>query len=288
MSEEALGEGLYYFEQVAPHVRLALRVRQVIYRGRTRYQNVEIVVLEGFGLSLILDGYVQSTQADEHIYHESLVHPALLSTPNPQSALILGGGEGATLREVLKHNTIQRCVMVDIDGELLELAKRYLAPMHRGSFWDGRAEVVVQDGAEYVRRTAERFDAIILDLTDPHGPEISRRLYSEAFYEQLKAILKPGGVVVSQLGSAFFYPELYSEIITGLAKVFSKVHEYQVWTPSFGYSTNFVLATSEGQLIQEERVDEELKRRGVKTLFYGGRAHRALFSGALITRAAQG
>lgn len=284
MGQEEPHAGLYYFEDLAPYARLALRVREVIYSGRTRYQQVDILRLEGFGLALILDGYIQSTEADEHFYHEALVHPALLSHPRPERVLILGGGEGAALREVLKHKSVRLCSLVDIDGELLELSKRYLAPLHRGSFWDPRAEVLVQDAAHYVERAGERFDIVIMDLTDPHGPEISRHLYSKAFFERLRGLLGPGGFLVGQLGSAFFYPDLYSEIIAGLRAVFPSVIEYQVWTPSFGYCTNFALATLGGNVIREDSVDEELRRRGIGTKFYGGLAHRALFSGFINRR----
>ena len=125
--------------------RAAYEVTRVLYEGRTRFQEVRIVETRPYGLALFLDGAPQSAVADEFVYHEALVHPALVAHPSPRRVLIAGGGEGATLREVLRHPTVEQATMVDIDGELVELARRHLEPMHRGAFDDPRARVIVGD-----------------------------------------------------------------------------------------------------------------------------------------------
>ncbi|MEM2757695.1 MAG: spermidine synthase, partial [Sulfolobales archaeon] len=132
---------MFAIEPVSRTVSLTAGLKNVLVNTKTKYQSVQIVELEEFGKALILDGLIQSSQADEFVYHESLVHPALLTHPNPKKVLIIGGGEGAALREVLKHPTVTNAVMVDIDGELVELSKRYLEEMHNGSFNDPRSKV---------------------------------------------------------------------------------------------------------------------------------------------------
>ena len=116
-------------------------IKQVIYSGKTKFQSIDIVDTGSFGISLVLDGKIQSSEQDEFIYHEALVHPAMLSHSNPERVFIAGGGEGATLHEVLTHNTVRRVAMVDIDKEVVDICRRFLATFHRGSFNDPRAEI---------------------------------------------------------------------------------------------------------------------------------------------------
>ena len=198
---------------------------------RSKYQEIIIADLDAFGKSLVLDGFIQSSELDEFVYHESLVHPAMVLHPNPRKVLIVGGGEGATLREVLKHNTIERAVMVDIDEEVIELSKKYLPFMHRGAFNDKRAEIVIADGKEYIEKTNERFDVVILDLTDPYSAEISKVLYTEKFYKAVYRVLNNDGVMVTQAGNSFFYEDVYDDVLRNVQKVFPKVMEYNVWIP---------------------------------------------------------
>jgi len=257
-----------------------MKIRSIIYSGKTKYQYVEILDFEDYGIGLVLDGFVQSTEIDEHIYHESLVHPAMILHRNPEDILVVGGGEGATIREVLKHNTIKRCVMVDIDGELVELAKKYLGVMHKGSFYDPRVQLVIRDGLEYVRESKDKsYDVVILDLTDPYEPTgLARELYSEKFYRDVKRILREDGVVVSQIGNAFYYPKETDQAIENMEKVFRYVATYEVWIPSFGYSVNYVLATDivDPLKITSAEIDDVLRHRGVSTKFFSGKTYESL------------
>jgi len=271
-------------QPVSKTTSLIMGLKNIIVSRRTKYQLVQIVELEEFGISLVLDRLVQSTEADEFIYHESLVHPALVTHPNPGRVLIIGGGEGATLREVLKHNSVSRAVMVDIDGELVNLAREYLKVMHRGSFDDPRSEVIIMDGKKYIEETNESYDVIIIDLTDPHGPEISKLLYSKEFYMMVRGRLLDGGLIVTQAGNSFYFPNTYSSVLRSLREVFPIVREYWVWIPSFGYSCNFILAstTHDPSSLTPEEVNEVLRRRGVITRFYNGRVHTALMNSSII------
>ncbi len=272
--------GLSVIESISKHSLMIAKIKKIILATKTKYQEVQIVEFEDFGRGLVLDGLIQSTEADEFIYHESLVHPVMVTHPSPRRVLIIGGGEGATLREVLKHSIVEKAVMVDIDGELIEFSKKYLEFMHKGSFYDPRAQLVIMDGREYVKKVAGKtFDVIILDLTDPYGPEIARKLYSREFYREVKRILKPDGIIVTQAGSSFFYPRTYTRVLNNIKAVFSKVREYWVWVPAFAYACNFVTASDalDPANLSSRYVNEVLKKRGVECKVYSGDFHEALF-----------
>ncbi|MEM2204396.1 MAG: polyamine aminopropyltransferase [Sulfolobales archaeon] len=270
---------MIYIQPVSRSTSLVMGVKEILYRGRTKYQEVEIVVFEEYGLSLILDGLVQSTEADEAIYHEALVHPAMVTHGSPGSVLIIGGGEGYTLREVLRYRSVRRAVMVDIDGELVELAKKYLGRIHRNSFNDPRASVVIMDGLEYVEKTKEIFDVVIVDLTDPYGPEIGRKLYTEDFYRKLYSLTSDKGVVVTQAGCSFYYPEYYQEIFKNMGNVYRYVRGYSIWVPSFGYAVSYVIASKSRDpgSIGGDDVNRILREEGVEGLkIYSGSLHESL------------
>ena len=159
------------------------RLDEVLYSGQTKYQSVRIVRSNNFGLCLVLDGKIQSSEADEFIYHEALVHPAMLTHPGPTSVFIAGGGEGATLREVLAHNTVKRAVMVDIDEEVIALSRHYLPDHSRGAFDDPRTELYHTDARKYQEKTEDRYDVIIIDLPDPIEEGPAYLLYTREFYQ---------------------------------------------------------------------------------------------------------
>ncbi|MCC6051487.1 MAG: polyamine aminopropyltransferase [Thermofilum sp.] len=255
-------------------------VTGIIAVKRSKYQRIEVVDTEEFGRALVLDGFIQSTELDEHIYHESLVQPAMVLHPEPKRVLVLGGGEGATLREVLKHRTVERAVMVDIDEDVVNIAKQHLGSWHRGAFEDKRAEVVIEDGKAYVERTKERFDVVVMDLTDPYGSEIARELYAPEFIAKLRGILREGGVVVTQAGSSFFYPDVYDAVLEGFKRAFRHVHEYAVWIPSFGYACNFIVASDTHSFdeLSSEEIDRRLRERGVETEFVDGKLIKTLLA----------
>ncbi len=253
---------------------------------RTKYQEAGVLELAEFGKCLVLDGYVQSSIVDEHYYHESLVHPVMVAHEEPRSVLIIGGGEGATLREVLKHNTVQRAVMVDIDGELVEIAKRYLKEFHQGAFDDPRAEVVIEDGRKYVLESEEKFDIIILDLVDPFASEIATKLYTREFYSKVLERLNEGGIMVTQAGCSFYYPEEYFSVLKAIKSVFPIVNTYGLWVPVYGYVINFITGSKTVDItkLTPEEVDLRLAKRGVKTRVYKGKTHLALVNMPLYVR----
>lgn len=266
-------EGIYVIEPAGIYLKLLLRVNRVFALEKSPYQEVVFAEIEGFGRSLLLDKFIQSTERDEHIYHELLVHPAMVLHRYPEKVLILGGGEGATLREVLKHNTVKEVVMVDIDPVVVEFSKKYLEHMHRGSFDDPRAKVVIMDGKDYVKQGPSKyFDVVIMDLTDPYASEVARPLYSPEALAEIKRILKPEGVVVTQAGSSYFYPEEYKYVLNSVKSSFRYVSEYWFWIPSFGLNVNFVVGSDAYRLEDfVNKIDERLRERGVETKLVSGK-----------------
>ena len=158
-------------ETLYPGYSQALRIDKILYEGRTSFQEVRLIENEHFGRVLLLDGVVQTTERDEFFYHEMMLHPALCALGNAQDVLIIGGGDGGCLREALKHPSVKRAVMVEIDGGVVELSKKYLPALSAGAFDDPRTELIIGDGAKYMAEAQpDQFDAIIVDSTDPFGP----------------------------------------------------------------------------------------------------------------------
>ncbi|MFZ8812051.1 MAG: spermidine synthase, partial [Pyrobaculum sp.] len=182
----------------------------------------------------------------------------------------------------------QRAVMVDIDGDVVELSRRYLPEMHQGSFDDPRARVVIEDGFVYVENAlkagekydGEKYDVVIIDATDPFSSHIAKRLYAPEFFQKIRLILRDDGVVVTQAGNSFFFPDAYDMVLNGVRSAFPIVAEYEVWIPSFGYSANLVLGSlrHDPAALTAEEVDKRLKERGVSTSFYSGRTHIGLMN----------
>src|SRR5262245_19905824 len=274
----------FWFKDVGPWDEAhQFAVEKVIHQGRTRFQEVEIFESYEYGEMLALGGVVQSAEDDEYIYHESLVHPALVAQPNPTSVLVIGGGEGATIREVLRHSAVRRVVMVDIDQELVELCKEHLGNGHRGSFDDPRLELVFSDGKEYVTRCQEKFDCVIIDLTDSldEGPALA--LYTEEFYRLVKTRVAADGMLVVQAMelSGLDYED-HLTVRRTLEKMFKEVSSYTAFVPSFWSTWGFVIANDMRNVSQLARaeVDQVLRARGLEAVlkYYDGETHNHMFA----------
>jgi spermidine synthase len=239
---------------------------------RTRFQQVDIVDTQNLGRVVILDKKVQSAESDEFIYHEALVHPALITHPNPRNVLILGGGEGATMREVLKHATVQKVVMVDIDGEFVRLCRKYLKKWHKGSFKDRRVEVLFIDAMEYMRTSQYTFDVIIADISDPieEGPAL--KIYTKEFYNLVKKILAPKGIFVTHATEVHYatYKKTADEIVQTLNRIFPVVKLYFEYVPSFICLWGFAIASLKyrPEKLSIETIGRRLRKRGIKNLLY--------------------
>jgi spermidine synthase len=264
-------------------------INKTIVKKTTAIQDVEIVDTPNYGYMLLLDGMIQSSEDDEHTYHEALVHPGLIAHANPREVLIIGGGEGATLREVLRYRSVERVTMVDIDGELIELCKEHLDDWHQNSFDDPRAEVVITDGRAFLETTDRTFDVVISDVTDllDHGPAM--RLYTREFYELLSRRLNPGGVLIVQaLETSTSDWEEHAMLVRTIGQAFSNVRSYTAFIPSFIYTWGFLTAsdTVDPAQLTKEEVDARIAARLTSELrSYDGVTHQGLFSLAKDLRA---
>ena len=275
--------GKWFSEQITPDLVMLYRIHNIAYSGKTRYQAVDILDTDTLGRCLVLDGKTQSSEVDEHIYHESLVHPALLSHHGAKTVFIGGGGEGATLREVLRHKGIERVVMVDLDEQVIELCRRFLPHHHQGSFDDPRVELRHEDARQFLASTDEKFDALVMDLVDPLEGGTSYLLYTKEFYQIASERLNPGGVLVTQAGPTGLlnYSECFTPVVRTLATVVPRVTPYTAYVPSFITPWGFALAHTDVDFSppRSEDVGRRLAERLPGPLrYYDGVTHQGMLS----------
>jgi spermidine synthase len=271
-----------FSDHISPDLTVLHSIKERIYSGRTKFQSVDIINTGSFGVCLVLDGKIQSSEADEFIYHEALVHPAMLTHPRPEKVFIAGGGEGATLREVLAHKTVKKAVMVDIDREVVSLCRRFLPSWHRKAFDDPRAELHFADAREYLKNSSDKFDVIIIDLVDPLEQGPARLLYTREFYQTVKQRLGRSGIVSVQAEpSEWGNLDNSAAIVHTLASVFSIARPYQVHMPSFFGLWGFVAASQslDPCELAAEDIDARISTRISKKLkSYDGLTHRGIFA----------
>ena len=204
-------------------------VKDVLYEGRSKFQRIEIIRNKDYGRVLLLDGLVQTTERDEFYYHEMLVHPALCSHPRPAKVLIIGGGDGGALREVLKH-PVKKAWLAEIDGKVIEACREHF-PWLKSALRDPRAELVVEDGNVFIDKVRESFDVILVDSSDPVGP--STVLHQEAFYRKLRSKLSPGGVIAAQAGSLMLHLDSHARKSVFLKRIFRHARLYLGPVPTY-------------------------------------------------------
>lgn len=267
-------KSIWWYETGANEVRLSLRMR-LLHRERTPYQLLEIYEHPFFGRVLVLDGNLQTTQGDEFIYHEMLTHVPLLgalpANLKDASVLIIGGGDGGTLREVLRHDWVRRVVMVEIDPVVIERSKEYLG--FNGDYDDPRVTLITGDAAQYVAEEAVRqspFDAILVDSTDPVGP--AEVLFTLEFIRNAWTCLKPDGVFARHLCMPLFDGPIVRDGVARLRQVFPRVEVYQATIFTYiGAQMAFVACTKNGRSVREPQ-------RLLTGRYYNPDVHRAAFA----------
>lgn len=273
----------WFKEWFTPHESHSHRVKKILIKKKTKFQDAVIAETFSFGRCLVLDGEMQSAKLDEFIYHESLIQPAFVTHPNPKRAVILGGGEGATLREILKHRTMQKATMVDIDGEVVDWCKTHMGSWHQGAFSHPKSEIIIDDAKKYIEETSEKFDVIISDLPSPIEMGPAFQLYTIEFYRVLVQKLKSDGVFVLQAGSGnLLQIELHLKLFSTLKKVFPVVRSYSAHVPSFDVPWAFLLCSRNKSVdplrLSAKEVDRRIRSRVSKPLaFYDGMTHEGLF-----------
>lgn len=268
--------GRVFAELIAPGYLHLFSFDRLLYVEKTRYQLLEIYEHKLFGKVLVLDGKPQLSTWDEHVYHEILVHPAMLAHPNPRRVAVLGGGDGGAVREVLKHPSVEEAYLVDVDERVVEACRRYLAEVSQGVFEDPRVKLVHRDGFKFIEEwSGEPFDVVVVDLTDPISL-ISIGLYTKEFFELLSSKLSAEGVVSVQSESPSFskynFPVNFQSIVATVGSVFEYTVAAREFIPCFGCDWGFTFASHSDRIssLTGREVDRELERRGVSTRYLSG------------------
>jgi spermidine synthase len=267
-----------FHERLYEHHSQVFTVDAVLHEGRTDFQDVLVFENRLFGRVLVLDGVVQLTERDNHIYHEMIAHVPLMAHGAARRVLIIGGGDGGTLKEVLKH-PVECVVMVEIDGQVIDVSRRFFPEVSGGAFDDPRASVIVGDGVGYVARTDSTFDAVIVDSTDPVGP--GEALFTAAFYRQCRNLLAPGGMIVVQSGAPFYQPGQLRGVCGRLSCAFPAVRPFMAPVPTYAGGMLALVAAGEDHKALRPAVKilrERVLRVQPRTRYYTPEVHRAAFT----------
>ena len=246
---------------------------------QTPLQLIEVFDTPVLGKLMRIDGANMTSERDEFFYHEALVHPALIAHAAPRNVLVIGGGDGGSSEEVLKHPSVERVVLAELDAGVIEMAKKHLRSVHRDAFANPKLDVHIGDGMAFVKTTTARFDLILLDLTDPIGA--AEALYTQTFYADCKRALSAGGALVLHIGSPFSHARRVVDCVANLRAVFSRVAPYFVHIPIYGATWGLAVAsvTLDPCAITAVDVEQRLHDRGVgDRQFYNGEMHAAMLA----------
>lgn len=251
------------------NVEIRYRVKSFLLEEQTGFQHLQILETYEYGKMLLLDGIVQATEKDEFIYHEMMVHVPMLSHPDPRKVLIIGGGDGGILREVLRYSSVTECTIVEIDPVVIERCKEYLPGLSRGAFDDERTEMIIRDGAAFVKETDREFDVIIVDSPDPIGP--ANILFSKEFYLDLRRVTGAHGIMVRQTGSLHMQAEVQETAYGLLKNLFAHTAFYVFCLPTYVgglFSTLFCSEEIDPLETSSPLLHKKLSRNAIEPLLY--------------------
>jgi spermidine synthase len=255
------------------------RIDELLYEVKTDHQHLIIFHNAAFGRVLVLDSVVQTTEKDEFIYHEMLTHVPVLAHGQTKRVLIVGGGDGGMLCEVIRHHNIENVTQVEIDQQVIDMCRTYLPNHSQGAFDDPRVQIVIDDGLHFVQTTQKKFDVIISDSTDPIGP--GEALFKEDFYVQCKRCLTPKGILVTQNGVPFMQLDEVKTTSQRLSRIFDDWHFYTAAVPTYvGGIMAFAWATDDESLrhIDRQTLNKRYQASGIQTRYYNPEIHQAAFA----------
>lgn len=266
-----------YQETLYPEWGQHFSIDEMIYEEKTDYWDLAIFENGLFGKVCALDGIIQFTEKDEPAYHEMLAHVPLLTHPNPKSVLIVGGGDGGLLREVLRHENLEKIVEVEIDPTVVELSKTYFPSLSNGAYENPRAELIIQDATQYVKETSDTFDVILIDSTDPIGP--AEALISSEFFADCKKILNSGGILTNQNGVPFLQKDELKMSSANRAPHFKHVRYYLTVVPTYvgGFMT-LGWASDREYNVSIEELEKRLANIKGTMQYYTPEIHKASFA----------
>lgn len=261
----------WFVETNTPGYKVGWKITQGIHHEVTPYQELDVIETDEWGVTLVLDGAVQTTERDEFIYHEMIAHVPMMSHPDPKRVLIIGGGDGGVLREVLRYPSLEEAHLVEIDRRVVEVSRQYLPNIACG-FDDPRAKVFYRDGVEYVKQYEDYYDVVIVDSSDPVGPAVE--LFGPSFYRNVFRCLKSDGMVVAQSESPLYYANVWLRIVQNIKSVFPIAKTYITCIPTYvsGYWT---FTCGSKKVDPAEIICDRLPPSGLK--YYNKEFHRAAF-----------
>lgn len=281
-AEEPGGPGFLY-EELCDDAGYFVRAGELLEKGESAWQSYEVWDTPQFGKLFRLDGCFMTSERDEFYYHENLIHASAIIHPGLRRALIIGGGDGGSAEEILKYRSVEQVVIAELDEKVIELSRRHLQAVHHGALDDPRVNIRIGDGMAYVREQGkdggDRYDLIVLDLTDPVGP--AEALYSAEFFRDCKALLSPGGALTLHIGSPVYIPERVRELVQRLRTLFAVVRPYFLYMPLYGSLWGLASASDTLDPLSESaaEIDRRLAERAiVKLQHYNGAVHHAQFA----------
>lgn len=274
----------WYDERLLPeHYQIGyaqrFQIEKIVHREKSEFQDILIFESSYFGRVLVLDGIVQTTERDEFAYHEMLVHVPLISQGAVRRVLIIGGGDGGCLREVLRHEGVELARLIDIDGAVIETCAKYMPSLSAGAFDDPRADVQVADGLAHVRDTDETYDVILVDSTDPVGA--GEVLYSDDFYRNCKSRLTDGGIIATQSGVPFFQGLELSDSVARLGRLFQHAGAYLTVVPTYVGGYMAMGWGTDGPPLNNRtsaEIEALVQAAALDTHYYSATTHQAAFA----------
>jgi spermidine synthase len=259
-----------------PGQAFSLQIEQVLFHEKSKYQDVLVFKSKTYGNVLILDGIIQCTERDEFAYQEMLAHLPLFAHPNPKRVLIIGGGDGGILREVLKHSSVEHVTMCEIDEMVIDVSKKYLPGMAE-QFGNPKLNLFIGDGFEFLKNHKNEFDVVITDSSDPVGPAES--LFGKLYYQLLSESMKDGGILSSQAESVWLHLELISHMIEFTKQIFPTVKYASSIMSTYPSGTmGYLIAAKDDRDVTKPArtlTSEEIK--SMKLKFYNSELHSAAF-----------
>lgn len=267
-----------YTEALNPYFGYFYTIKKSLRKAKTRYQEIELVDTDEFGKVLLLDNITQVAERNDYDYHETMVHPAICSHPKTESVLVIGGGDGGIVREVLKYPCVKRVEIAELDDGVIEFSKKYLGSVHKGCFDDPRLHINVVDGRMFIEQHKGVFDIIIMDMTDPFGP--SKMLYTREFFRSVKRSLKgPNGIFVMHTESPVSRPQAFSCIQKTLKSVFLNVNPMYLYIQMYAVLWSITLSsdTVNASTIKPAVIDKRLVKNNIRDLqVYNGVTHGSM------------
>lgn len=263
---------LWFTEQQTDNLRWSTRVTRTLHSEKSQYQDILVVETPQFGRLLALDGFVQTTDVDEFIYHEMLAHVPLFTHPDPRRVLVIGGGDGGIVREAVKHSGVREVHLVEIDGQVIETCRKFF-PSISCELDNPRVKVHVEDGIEFVKNVKDPYDVVIIDSSEPVGPGIG--LFTKEFYGSVSRALAPDGLMVAQTESPFYNQDVIKMAWSGISATFPIARLYLAAVPT--YPSGLWSLTMGSKKYNPLDVHDG-RFQGIATRYYTPDVHRAAFS----------